>query len=52
MTIPDSRNESVCLTLNEMYIKLTSLLICLVNDNLTNMLSTPPPEVKTKQYCV
>ena len=35
-----------CLTLNEMYIKFTSLIICLINDNLTKMPSTPPPEGK------
>ena len=37
--------------LNEMHIKLTSLIICLINDNLINTSSTPPPEGK-KQYCI
>ena len=40
-----------CLTLNEMHIKLTSLIICLINDNLTKTPSTPPTERK-KQYCI
>ena len=35
-----------CLTLNEMHIKLSSLIICSVNDNLTNTSSTPLPEGK------
>ena len=34
------------LTLNERLIKLTSLIICLVIDNLTNTSSIPPPEGK------
>ena len=33
-----------CFTLNAMHIKLTSLIICLLNGNLTNTSSTPPPE--------
>ena len=37
---------SECLTMNEMHIKLASLIICTTNDNLTNMSSTLPPEVK------
>ena len=34
-----------------MHIKLTSLIICLINDNLTNTLSTPPPEGKKYIVC-
>ena len=44
--IYDSRNVCECLTLNEMHIKLASLINCATNDNLTNASSTPPPEVK------
>ena len=44
--IRDSPNVSRCFTLNEIHIKLTSLIICLINDNITNTSSTPPPEVK------
>ena len=44
--IHDSQNICECLTLNEMHIKLASLIICTTNDNLTNMSSTLPPEVK------
>ena len=44
--IHDSQNSCECLTLNEMHIKLASLIICATNDNLTNMSSTLPPEVK------
>ena len=32
-----------CFTLNEMHLKLTSLIICLTNDNLIKAPSTPPP---------
>ena len=46
--IHDSPNVCGCLTLNEMHIKLASLIISLTNDNLTNITSTPPPEVKKK----
>ena len=42
----DSQNICRCLTLNAMHIKVTSWIICLINDNLTNTSSTPPPEVK------
>ena len=35
-----------CLTLNRMHIKLASLIICSINNNLTNTSSTPPPEIK------
>ena len=35
-----------CLMLNEMHIKLASLIICTTNDNLTNTSSTLPPELK------
>ena len=43
-----SGSRSVCwfLTLNEMHIELASLIICSINDNLTNTLSIPPPEVR------
>ena len=44
--IHDSWNVCECLTLNEMHIQLASLIVCLINYNLTNTLSTPPPEVK------
>ena len=44
--IHDSRNICRCLTLNEMCIKLTSLIICLINDNLPNTWSAPPTEGK------
>ena len=37
---------SECLTMNEMHNKLASLIICTTNDNLANMSSTLPPEVK------
>ena len=39
--IYDFRNICGCLTLNEMLIKLASLIICSINDNLTKMSSTP-----------
>ena len=35
-----------------MPIKLASLIISLTNDNLTNIPSTPPPEVKKKKSTV
>ena len=44
--IHDSQNICGCLTLNAMHIKLASLIICLIDDNLTNMSSTPPSEGK------
>ena len=44
--IHDSQNVCGCLTLNEMHIKLTSWVICLIHDNLINMSSTPAPEGK------
>ena len=44
--IHDSQNICGCLTLNEMHIKLTSLITCSINNNLTNTSSIPPPEVK------
>ena len=51
--IHDSQNVCRYFTLNEMHIKLASLIICLINDNLTNTSSTPPPEVKNKKlYCI
>ena len=49
--IYDSQNVCGCLTLNEMHIKLASLIIWSINDNLTNTSSTRLPEVK-KQYCI
>ena len=42
--IHNSQNICGCLTLNAMLIKLTFLIICVINDNLTNTPSTPPPE--------
>ena len=44
--IGDNYGHIGYLTLNKMLIKLTFLIICLINDNLTNTSSTPPPEVK------
>ena len=46
--IYDSRNDCGYLTPNEMHIKLTSLIICLINDNPINTSSTPPPEGRKK----
>ena len=40
--IDDSQNICGCLTVNEMYMKFKSLIICLINNNLTNTSSTPP----------
>ena len=42
----DSQNTSGCLTLTAMHIKLTSLIMFLINNNLTNTSKTPPPEGK------
>ena len=44
--IHDPQNICGCLTLNEIHIKLTSWIIFLINGNLINMSSTPPPEGK------
>ena len=44
--IHDSQNVCECLTLDEMYIELASLIICSINESLNNILSTPYPEVK------
>ena len=44
--IYDSLNVSRSLALNEIHIKLASLIICLINCNLTKTTSTPPLEVK------
>ena len=44
--IDDFQNICGCLTLNEMHIKLKSLIICLIYDKLTNTSLTPPPEWK------
>ena len=41
-----SRNGCGCLTMNEINIKLVSLVICSIDDNLTNTSSTRLPEVK------
>ena len=49
--ICDFRNICGCLTLNKILIKLASLVISSINDNLTNTSSKTPPEVK-KQYCI
>ena len=45
----DSQNICECLTLNQMHIKLASLIICATNENFTNTSSTLPPEVKKKE---
>ena len=45
-TIHDSQNVCGSLALNEMHIELASLIICLINYNLTNTSSSPPPELK------
>ena len=51
--IHDSQNICECLTLNKTHISLTTLKICLISNNLTNALSTPPPEGdKTVLYIV
>ena len=47
----DSQSICGCLKLNEMHIKLTSLIICLIDDNLINTQSIPPPQRK-KKYCI
>ena len=47
--IRNSQNICGGFALNEMPIKLTSLIICLINDNLIN--TSSPPEWK-KQYCI
>ena len=44
--IPDSQIICGCLTLNGIHIKSTSLIICSINDNLTNTSSLPPHEGK------
>ena len=50
--IHDSQNVCECLILNEMHIKLASLIICATNDNLTNTSSTLPPKVRKKtKHC-
>ena len=46
--IHDSQNVCVCLTLNEMHIEWTSLIIYLINGNHTNTSSTHPPEQEEK----
>ena len=50
--IHDSQNVCGYLTLNKMHIKLTSLIISFINDNLKNASSTPPPKVKKKNSTV
>ena len=47
-----SRNICGCLTLNEIHIKLTSLIIYFINDNLINMSSTPPPKGKKTVFYI
>ena len=47
--IRNSQNICGGFAQNEMPIKLTSLIICLINDNLIN--TSSPPEWK-KQYCI
>ena len=44
--IYDCLNVSRSLALNEIHIELASLIICLINYNLTKTTSTPPLEVK------
>ena len=44
--IHNSPNACGCLTVNEMHIKLASLIISSTSNNLTNSPSTPLPEVK------
>ena len=48
--IHGSRNICGCLTLNEIHIKLTSLIIFSSNDSLINASSTPPPEGEKVVY--
>ena len=48
----NSRDVCGCSTLNEMLIKLASLMICSMNDHLTNTSSTPPSEVKKKSSTI
>ena len=50
--IHNFRNVSGCLTLNEMHIKLASLIICSINYNLTNTSSVHLPEVRKQYYIV
>ena len=40
------------LALNQMHIKLTSLIICFINDNLINASSAPPPEGKRSVFYI
>ena len=51
-TLYDSQNIYGCLTLNAMHIKVISLIIYLINDNLTNTSSTPSPAVKKTISCI
>ena len=44
------QNICECLTLNKMHINLTSLKICLINDNLNNTSSTPPQKKSSAVY--
>ena len=44
--IRDSENVCGCLTLDEMYIELASLIICSINENLTNTSSATPLKQK------
>ena len=44
--IHDCQNVCGCLTLNEMYIKLASLITCSITNNVTKTSSPPPLEVE------
>ena len=48
--IEDSQNVCGCSILNEMQIELASLIICLINNNVTKITSTSSPKVKKKYY--
>ena len=50
--IHNSRNVCGCFTLNEMHIELASSIFCSINNNLTNISSTFPPEVKNKNSII
>ena len=43
-----SQNVCGCLTLNKILIKLISLIICSINNNLSNTWSAPPPEIERR----
>ena len=50
--IPGSQKICGCLILNKMHIELASLIICLINYNLSNNSSVSPTEVKKYYYIV